>query len=279
MNSNTSDGTVIDNNTVDKECFVIMPISDNENYETEHFKRVYEDIFKPACEIAGYKAIRADDIKKTNLIHLDILNRLLKSDMAICDLSSKNPNVLFELGIRQAFDKPTVLVKDVDTNTIFDIAPLKYYTYNKSLMYRNVLEDQKEIAKFLAETEESCIKNDNINSIVKLLSLNKATISEKFDDEGQISYKYIISELNELRRDIRKVSGKREPANKNQDFRYILLLLDELREMISNGTSLSIIKQNYIDINSKIQNISDGVVRSMLFRELENINKEIELIS
>lgn len=199
--------------------------------------------------------------------------------MAICDLSSKNPNVLFELGIRQAFDKPTVLVKDVDTNTIFDIAPLKYYTYNKSLMYRNVLEDQKEIAKFLAETEESCIKNDNINSIVKLLSLNKATISEKFDDEGQISYKYIISELNELRRDIRKVSGKRESANKNQDFRYILLLLDELREMISNGISLSIIKQNYIDINSKIQNISDGLVRSMLFRDLENINKEIELIS
>lgn len=41
--------------TEEKErCFVIMPISDPEEYEDGHFKNVYEDIFKPAIEAAGY---------------------------------------------------------------------------------------------------------------------------------------------------------------------------------------------------------------------------------
>ena len=69
-----------------KECFVIMPIADPDGYERGHFKRVYEDIFRSACKAAGFEAVRADDITQANLIHEDILNRLLKSPMAICDL-------------------------------------------------------------------------------------------------------------------------------------------------------------------------------------------------
>ncbi len=93
-----------------EQCFVIMPISDPPDYESGHFRRVYEDLFEPACRNAGYHSIRADDVRETNLIHVDILKRLLESPMAICDLSTQNPNVLFELGFRQAFDKPVLLV-------------------------------------------------------------------------------------------------------------------------------------------------------------------------
>ena len=82
-----------------KECFIIMPISDADGYPTGHFKHVYDNIIYPSCEMAGYQAVRADEIKATNLIHLDILKRLIDTPIAICDLSSRNPNVLFELGI------------------------------------------------------------------------------------------------------------------------------------------------------------------------------------
>ena len=81
-----------------QECFVIMPISDCASYSPGHFTRVYQDIIKPACQLAGFRPIRADDVVQTNLIHLDILQKLLHSPMALCDLSSLNPNVLFELG-------------------------------------------------------------------------------------------------------------------------------------------------------------------------------------
>jgi len=44
-----------------------MPISDPEGYDKGHFKRVYEDLIKPACRSAGYDPIRADDVLETNL--------------------------------------------------------------------------------------------------------------------------------------------------------------------------------------------------------------------
>jgi len=78
------------------ECFVAMPISDPDGYEPGHFLRVYEQVFRPACERAGVRAVRADDVRETNLIHLDVLRRLVDSPVVLCDLSGRNPNVLFE---------------------------------------------------------------------------------------------------------------------------------------------------------------------------------------
>lgn len=135
------------------DCFIIMPIADQDGYKEGHFKRVYEDIFAPACRAAGYRPVRADDVAQTNLIHLDILQKLLESPMAICDLSTRNPNVLFELGLRQAFDKPTILVQEVGTPQIFDINLFRYTQYRRGLDYRDVLADQKSIQKVLEDTK------------------------------------------------------------------------------------------------------------------------------
>ena len=130
-----------------QDCFIIMPIADPDGYDKGHFKKVYEDIIKIACTKANFNPVRADEVKQTNLIHLDILQKLLESPMAICDLSNRNPNVLFELGLRQAFDKPTVLIQEIGTPKIFDISPLRYTEYRKELKYRDVLEDQEFIAE------------------------------------------------------------------------------------------------------------------------------------
>ena len=74
-----------------KDCFVIMPISDADGYEKGRFLRVYEDIVKPAVEAADFTSRRADEVKETNFIHLDILKKLIDAPIAICDLSSREP--------------------------------------------------------------------------------------------------------------------------------------------------------------------------------------------
>lgn len=155
------------------ECFVIMPISDQEGYEKGHFERVYKDIFIPAITKAGYKPFRADDDKTTNLIHIEIIRKLLDCPMAVCDLSSRNPNVLFELGIRQAFDKPVVLVQELGTPKIFDISGLRTVDYRKDRVYHEVLEDQDAICEAIQRTTKACKEGDAINSIVRLLSITK----------------------------------------------------------------------------------------------------------
>lgn len=190
-------------------CFIIMPISDPEGYEPGHFQHVFEDLFAPACEKAGYEALRADQVRETNLIHLDVLQRIIDSPMVLCDLSSRNPNVLFELGLRQAFDKPVALVQEVGTPQIFDITPLRFGSYRRELIYHEVLKDQDGIAALLTATKQATGDPNSINSIVKLLGLTHPASRTKITETDRDSaiLQVIMTELGNLRSEIRSVGS------------------------------------------------------------------------
>lgn len=201
------------------ECFVIMPIADTDGYTQDHFRHVYDDIIVPACENAGFAPNRADEVKQSNLIHLDILKKLLNAPMAVCDLSSHNPNVLFELALRQAFDKPVALIQEVGTKSIFDIAPLRYTNYRKERIYHEVLEDQELISNAIKETFASHSKGNDIQSIVKLLSLTEpANLANKSDlSDNNTMQQLILAELASLREEVR-VSRQIYKSNRNINF-------------------------------------------------------------
>jgi hypothetical protein len=185
----------------EQECFVIMPISDHKDYEKGHFKRVYEDVIIPACEKANYKAIRADDVEETDMIHLSILKKLIEAPMAICDLSTRNPNVLFELGLRQAFDKPVVLIQEKGTERIFDVSILRAYDYCKELKYKDVLEDQEAISRMLKGTENAFVTGEGFNSVIKLLSLTQGAQIKTIDDPNE-QFKMQLFQLSSQMEDI-----------------------------------------------------------------------------
>lgn len=157
-----------------KKCFVIMPISDTEGYDKGHFTRVYEHLIKPAVIEAGFEPVRADDTSKANFIVVDILKQILECEMAICDLSSRNPNVFYELGIRQAFNLRTVLIKDIKTPMPFDIAGIRTLSYNESLRIDEVKKAIPEIAKCIRETYDA--NDKEVNSLLQLLSVEKPAI-------------------------------------------------------------------------------------------------------
>ena len=152
-----------------KICMVMMPFSDPNGYQQGHFKRVYDYLIKPACERAGFKAKRVDENAKTSLIVLDILNLILDCDIAVCDLSSRNPNVFYELGFRHAFDKKSVLIIDSITDRPFDTSMLRTITYDESLRIDLINEKVEELSDAIKETYENKI-NDG-NSLVQLLSV------------------------------------------------------------------------------------------------------------
>jgi len=184
-----------------KDCFIIMPISDVDGYPVGHFKHVYENIIYPSCDMAGYQAIRADEVKATNLIHLDILKKLIDAPLAICDLSTRNPNVLFELGIRQAFDKPVVLIQEAGTPKIFDITPLRYLEYSKDMRYHDVLRSQNELKESILATAAADGEAGNVNSIVKLLALNSgAKIPQLKGGKEGLALEVLQAEMREIRR-------------------------------------------------------------------------------
>lgn len=156
---------------MNKTCFVIMPIGELNIYPPNHFRHIYEDLFSPAIKEAGFIPKRADDYKSSSLIHVNVVREIIDAPMAICDLSTRNPNVLFELGIRQAFDLPVILVQEVNTPRIFDISGFNTVDYRKELIYREVLEDRMAITNAINQTKNT---KDIVNSLIKLLDIEKA---------------------------------------------------------------------------------------------------------
>jgi hypothetical protein len=164
---------------MDKTCFVIMPISDPENYSDGHFKRVYEYIIKPSCINAGFDPIRADDILNTNYIALDVIKRIINCDMAICDLSSRNPNVFYELGIRQSFNLPVTLIRDSLTERVFDIQGFRDIEYDENLRIDSVENSISIISETLINTFNT--RGQEINSLISLLGIHPAKISNSVE--------------------------------------------------------------------------------------------------
>ena len=175
-------------------CFVVMPISDPEGYSEGHFARVYKYITKPACDKIGISCIRADEVKSTNYIVIDVLNRILDSDLIVCDLSSRNPNVLYELGVRQAFNLPTVLIKDKQTERIFDIQGLRTLDYDQALRVDTVKQDISALSASIKETLAPDPKD--VNSLVQLLGVRKAVLSPGTEISGETSL--VLNALRDL---------------------------------------------------------------------------------
>lgn len=259
------------------DCFIIMPIADPDGYEKGHFKKVYEDLFKVACDKSGFNAIRADEVQQTNLIHLDILQKLIDSPMAICDLSNRNPNVLFELGLRQAFDKPTVLVQECGTPKIFDISPLRYTEYRKELKYREVLEDQDSIAEALRATKKATDNGEGINSIINLLSLSSpASLKDISENDSAKMLQIVMSEMNELRTDFRRTIRRMDEREIHQiessnrfeiDFDKSKMDLRRMHDMVMQGAPTEMIKEMYDRIQNRLIRILDRPNFSMSRKE------------
>lgn len=116
-----------------KDCFVIMPIGSGEEYEI--YLNRYENLIKPAIEgikdgeVPVFRAVRADFISESGSITRSVIEHLYRSEAVIADLTDLNPNVFYELGVRHALRKGTVLVALAGTKIPFDLGDLKVIFY------------------------------------------------------------------------------------------------------------------------------------------------------
>lgn len=179
-----------------KKCFIIMPISTPEGYTENHFKQVYETIIAPAVVKAGYEPYRVDDDRICDSIIDKILRNLVECEMAVCDLSSRNPNVMYELGIRQAYGKKVVLIQDEKSQPIFDVSAINTVFYNSRRIYEDVIASQNNISEAIISTA----KEDSI-SLMSIANMRPATIEvQSENDDKQISEKLLLSILSAVRR-------------------------------------------------------------------------------
>lgn len=130
-------------------CGLVMPISNTETYPNGHWSDVKSIITQAVQQIDDHK-FTVDLVSSSDsggVIQKRILEQLYNSDVVVCDVSSKNPNVMLELGMRLAFDKPVVLIKDDRTPFIFDTGPLLHLQYPADLRHNAIEVFKNDLAK------------------------------------------------------------------------------------------------------------------------------------
>lgn len=120
-----------------RSCFVIMPIGDQQfdgkRFTASELRDRYDDLVKEALLIADaeLEITRADDVAMPGTITTDILTRLMHSDFVVADISFPNPNVFYELGLRQACRTGTILIKDASIKELpFDLSHQRFIPYS-----------------------------------------------------------------------------------------------------------------------------------------------------
>ena len=106
-------------------CFTIMPFGG-------WFDDYYASVYKPAIEAAGLKPKRADDLYRPSTIVNDIWTYTRAAKLVLADLTGKNANVFYELGLAHALAKPVVLVAESMNDVPFDLRALRVIEYDKN---------------------------------------------------------------------------------------------------------------------------------------------------
>jgi len=115
-------------------CFVIMGYgkkTDPTLGKTFDLDVTYNTIIKPSVENAGFKCVRGDEVLESGIIDKSMYALLIHADLVIADITTFNPNAIYELGIRHAA-KPfsTIVMKEKDGSIPFDINHNKTFTYS-----------------------------------------------------------------------------------------------------------------------------------------------------
>lgn len=104
----------------DDQVFVVMQIGAKDSSERKRADEIFNYIVKPALGKFGLRPYRADLDPAPGAITPKILSELIESRAVIADLTGRNANVYYELGIAHSFARPLISIADTVDSLPFD---------------------------------------------------------------------------------------------------------------------------------------------------------------
>jgi hypothetical protein len=187
-------------------CGVVMPISEHDGCSEAHWTEVKEIIFE-AIEVSDFEPHLVSEADDAGVIHKRIIQNLYQNPIVVCDVSGKNPNVMFELGLRLAFDKPTIIVKDDKTTYSFDTGSIEHLEYPRDLRFPKVVVFKEELAEKIHGTHEKAVKDPDYTTFLKHFG---AFVLPRLETRELPRDEYILNELQSLRKEVMDVVAQRK---------------------------------------------------------------------
>jgi hypothetical protein len=206
----------------------------------------------------------ADDI---GVIQKRIVQNLYTDEIIVCDVSAKNPNVMFELGMRLAFDKATVIVKDDKTTYSFDTSSIEHLEYPRDLRFTKIVQFKEQLATKVLATYQASKSDPKHSTFLKhfgtfqVAKLNQETVSLD---------KLMIDQLAQMQAQLNGL--QRLVINLDSSARKAILAEDtHTRNLLT-----TLLGDKYTVLSPDTQRDYFGKIRGLLNADKPNVAKEDE---
>ncbi|MBD0848820.1 hypothetical protein AKG38_20380 [Pectobacterium carotovorum subsp. carotovorum] len=215
-----------------KLCFVIMGFgkkTDLSTGKTLDLDKTYKNIIKHAVEKSGLQCIRADEIQDSGIIDKSMYALLMHADLVVADISTYNPNAIYELGIRHAVRQySTIIIKEQEGTIPFDL------NHNRIFHYVHLGDD------IGVDESERC--KDALSSMIEKISKDKIIDSPLYDYIKDIEppkltqkeYQRIIGDLSEREESIFAISERATYHMENSNFSEAVKLWGKAESLVPN---------------------------------------------
>lgn len=147
-------------------CFIVMPFSQAWSADVHR-------ILAKACDAVGVRAVRGDDLFTPTDILEDIWQSINAADFVIADITGRNPNVLYELGIAHTLAKPVLILSKEAADIPIDLATRRVILYGQ-----NAAAWREELARMIGEAIGSVLSTYSIANAGAARTLTAGTGGE-----------------------------------------------------------------------------------------------------
>ncbi|EOO73369.1 hypothetical protein CN966_30495 [Bacillus cereus] len=182
----------MDNPNKDKTCFIITPIGDGKSDIRRAADGVIDAVIVPALIEIGFQEENikvAHRMANPGSINKQVITSILQSDIAIANLTTLNPNVMYELAIRHAVRKPVIQICQEGTRLPFDI------TEERTIFYTNDMAGVLELNDNFRNMVVQAIEDEEPdNPIYRVIEAN--TIMKNVDEDDPS--RFLLNRMNSL---------------------------------------------------------------------------------
>lgn len=235
-------------------CGIIMPIATmSSEYTSDHWSDIRHILHK-AIEKAGFIPRIVSDSEESTVIHGSIINNIYNDAIIVCDVSNKNANVMFELGMRLAFNKPVVIVKDDKTDYSFDTGNIQHEPYRKDLRHSTVEKFIEDLSRKIIKTYEASQKEEYQSFLSYFGKFEVAKIENKSIGEEEALEK-LLNKMNSIESQLKAVTPKEENVRYVSDNRIANPKKLSVRYTVSNEDNIPLILKGVSENLSNIENL------------------------
>lgn len=236
-----------------KECFIITPIGSIGSEIFNKTEGLINSVLKPVLEKFNFIPIPAHHINDSGSINKQIIEKIVNCELVIANLTSINPNVMYELAIRHSFGKKVITMAENGTKLPFDIVD------QRTIFYEDSMIGVEKVKPLLDKAIYSCLNGKDKDEIVSnpiYDAINQYAAIKNLPEEQQSGFSMIMNRLDKIENKIQNPISQKisknlfgfSPVKPASDYEYVRYILDT--DQLSRNDF-------FVDLNSLLNSSSN----------------------